>query len=170
MVSSLPRSLACLALFAAEAFAAGGVDYRNDVRPILAEHCYECHGPDAQKSGLRLDTVAAAREGGYNGAAVVAGNSGESLLIAAITGSGDVQKMPPERPPLSDAQIAVLKAWIDQGATAPADDAPAASKEAPTSTGRSSRSPPRLFPRLPTPLGCATRSMPSSWRDWKPKG
>ena len=129
MVSSLPRFLACLALFAAEAFAAGGVDYRNDVRPILAEHCYECHGPDAQKSGLRLDTVAAAREGGYNGAAVVAGNSGESLLIAAITGSGDVQKMPPERPPLSDAQIAVLKAWIDQWAAAPADDAPAASKE-----------------------------------------
>ncbi|HVC96749.1 MAG TPA: DUF1549 domain-containing protein, partial [Pirellulales bacterium] len=130
MVSTLTRCLACLTVLSAPAFAADEIDYRNDVRPILAQHCYECHGPDTQKSGLRLDTVAAARDGGYNGPAVVAGNSGESLLIAAVTGTGDVQKMPPEqRPPLSDAQIALLRVWIDQGAAAPADDAPAASKD-----------------------------------------
>ncbi|HEV3002877.1 MAG TPA: DUF1549 domain-containing protein, partial [Pirellulales bacterium] len=106
------------------------VDYRNDVRPILASHCYECHGPELQKSSLRLDTVAAALEGGNNGPAIVAGSSAESLLIAAVAGSGDIEKMPPERPPLSDTEIALLKSWIDQGAAAPADDAPAASRNA----------------------------------------
>src|SRR6185437_2609418 len=69
MRSSLLGCLLCLAGNAATAGAADAVDYLKDVRPILAKHCYECHGPDVQKSGLRLDTVAAAEEGGYNGAA-----------------------------------------------------------------------------------------------------
>ncbi|HUY36560.1 MAG TPA: PSD1 and planctomycete cytochrome C domain-containing protein [Pirellulales bacterium] len=128
MIRSFLLSFACLAMIAAPAVAAEPVDYGNDVRPILARHCYECHGADAQQSGLRLDTVAAAQQGGNNGPAVVAGKSGESLLIAAVMGTGDVEKMPPERPPLSDGEIAVLKAWIDQGAAAPADDAPASPK------------------------------------------
>ncbi len=116
--------------FSAAALGADAVDYRQDVQPILVKHCYECHGPDVQKSGLRLDTVAAAKEGGYNGASITPGKSGESLLISAVTGVGDIPKMPPERPPLSAAEIAVLKAWIEQGAPAPADDAPAAPKAA----------------------------------------
>ncbi|HVX64398.1 MAG TPA: PSD1 and planctomycete cytochrome C domain-containing protein [Pirellulales bacterium] len=116
--------------FSAAAVGADAVDYRKDVQPILVKHCYECHGPDVQKSGLRLDTVAAAKEGGYNGASITPGKSGESLLISAVTGGGDIPKMPPERPALSAAEIAALKAWIDQGAAAPADDAPAAPKAA----------------------------------------
>ncbi|HEV3023277.1 MAG TPA: DUF1549 domain-containing protein, partial [Pirellulales bacterium] len=144
MIRALPRStigstifsLICLAVLAALVSAAAPaeapvpIDYRNDVQPILASHCYECHGPDMQKSSLRLDTVTAALEGGNNGPAIVAGSSAESLLIAAVTGSGDIEKMPPERPPLSDAEIALLKSWIDQGAAAPADDVPAASRNA----------------------------------------
>jgi mono/diheme cytochrome c family protein len=132
MIRLLPGSMIVstivFAALVARADSAEPFDYVKDVRPILAKHCYECHGPDAQKSGLRLDTVAAAKEGGYNGPAVVAGSSGESLIVAAVTGAGDIEKMPPERPPLSEAEIAVLRAWIDQGAAAPADDAPAASK------------------------------------------
>ncbi len=104
MIRPFLLSFACLAVIAAPAVAAEPVDYRKDVQPILAQHCYECHGPDTQKSGLRLDTGAAAQEGGYNGPALIAGKSGESPLIAAVTGAGDVEKMPPERPPLSDAQ------------------------------------------------------------------
>lgn len=122
---SLSLALATDVLFAAEP-----VDYRRDVQPILAKHCYECHGPDKQKSGLRLDTVAAAKEGGYNGAAFVPGKSSESLIVAALTGTGDVARMPEERPPLSPDEIDLIKRWIDEGATAPADDAPAASKTA----------------------------------------
>jgi mono/diheme cytochrome c family protein len=98
------------------------VDYRREVQPILARRCYECHGPETQESGLRLDTVAAAREGGYNGPAVVPGKSGESLLIAALTGQGDVPRMPADRDPLSAEEIELLRRWIDQGAVAPADD------------------------------------------------
>ena len=122
-------SLAIL-LVAAHAGAAEPVDYRRDIQPILAKHCYECHGPDKQKSGLRLDTVAAAKEGGNSGAAVVPGKSGESLLVAAVVGSGEVTKMPEDRPPLAAEEIERLKLWIDQGAPAPADDAPAATKNA----------------------------------------
>ena len=118
-----------LALIADMAWAAAPVDYRRDIQPMLAKHCYECHGPDKQKSGLRLDTVAAAKEGGYNGAAVVPGKSGESLLIAAVTGNGDVTKMPEDRPPLAPEEIERLKAWIDQGANAP-DESPAVAKSA----------------------------------------
>ncbi|HWB10207.1 MAG TPA: PSD1 and planctomycete cytochrome C domain-containing protein [Pirellulales bacterium] len=112
----------------APAAQAQSVDYVRDIRPILAKHCYECHGPDKQKSGLRLDTVAATKEGGYSGAAVVPGKSGESLLLTALTGTGDVPRMPEGRPPLSEAEIELVKAWIDQGAAAPTDDAPATAK------------------------------------------
>lgn len=104
--------------------AAEPVDYRRDIQPILAKHCYECHGPEQQESGLRLDYVAAAREGGNSGPALVPGTSAESLLIAAVTGSGDVTRMPEGRPPLAAAEIELLKAWVDQGATAPAEAVP----------------------------------------------
>src|SRR5690348_13644111 len=54
------------------------VDFVRDVRPILAERCYSCHGPTKHKSGLRLDTKSGAMAGGDNGAAIVAGKSRES--------------------------------------------------------------------------------------------
>ena len=49
------------------------VDYVRDVKSVLAKNCYKCHGPDEQKSDLRLDTVAATIEGGYSGAAITPG-------------------------------------------------------------------------------------------------
>ncbi|HET6879151.1 MAG TPA: PSD1 and planctomycete cytochrome C domain-containing protein [Pirellulales bacterium] len=124
----LSLSLVALLFAAVTASAADLVDYRRDVQPILTKHCYECHGPDQQKSGLRLDTVAAAKEGGNSGPAVVPGKSAESLLIAALTGSGDVTQMPEDRPPLAAEEIEKLKLWINQGAAPPADDAPAVAK------------------------------------------
>jgi mono/diheme cytochrome c family protein len=116
-------SLLCVALFTARAAAADPVDYPRDVRPILAAHCYPCHGPDKQRSGLRLDSVAAIRQGGNTGPAVTPGKAGESLLIHAVTGTNDAAVMPPKGPRLSAAQVALLKTWIDQGANAPADAA-----------------------------------------------
>ncbi|HVU89931.1 MAG TPA: PSD1 and planctomycete cytochrome C domain-containing protein [Pirellulales bacterium] len=102
------------------------VDYTRDVRPILAAHCFKCHGPDEQKSGLRLDAVSLAVEGGNSGAAIVRGKSAESALVKAITGADDVSSMPPDDagPRLSAEQIATIRRWIDAGAPAPADDQP----------------------------------------------
>jgi len=97
------------------------VDFNRDVRPILANHCYACHGPDQarRQAGLRLDQQAAATaalESG-DGFAIVPGKSAESRLITRITASDDTQ-MPPkdEGKPLKPADIATLKNWIDQGA------------------------------------------------------
>src|SRR5438093_13586527 len=68
-----PALLAGLSISASSALASDGVDYLRDVKPILSEHCYSCHGAQKQESGLRLDTVAAARRGGNTGPAIVPG-------------------------------------------------------------------------------------------------
>jgi len=110
--------------------AADAIDYARDIRPILAAHCIKCHGPDDQRSGLRLDAVSTAVEGGNSGAAIVPGKSDESLLVKAITGADDVSAMPPEDagPRLSAEQVAIVRRWIDEGAPAPADDRPEPAK------------------------------------------
>jgi hypothetical protein len=101
------------------------VDFARDVRPVLAARCFECHGPEQQESGLRLDRTDTLLAGGVSGAAVVAGQSGESLLFKAISGDGqEIAKMPPEGPPLSAEQIALVKRWIDAGAKAPPEAQP----------------------------------------------
>jgi mono/diheme cytochrome c family protein len=104
------------------------VDYVRDIKPLFAKHCTSCHGAEKQKSGLRLDSVALARRGGDSGTAIEPEKSAESLLIQAVTGAEGVAAMPPKgEPPLSSDEIALLKAWIDQGAKAPVEDADGAS-------------------------------------------
>jgi len=99
------------------------VDYRQDVKPIFVKHCTGCHGPEKQKSGLRLDSVALAKRGGDSGPAFVPGKSADSLLLQAVTGAEGIAAMPPKgETPLSADQIAILKLWIEQGAQAPGDD------------------------------------------------
>ncbi len=100
------------------------VDYLRDVRPILAKHCYGCHGATAQKSDLRLDTADAIRTGGSSGPAIEPGSSEASLLIEALTGAEGVTQMPFKRSPLSKAEIQQIKAWIDAGAKSPANEIP----------------------------------------------
>jgi Protein of unknown function (DUF1553)/Protein of unknown function (DUF1549)/Planctomycete cytochrome C len=94
------------------------VDFQREVRPILAENCLLCHGPDARdrKSDLRFDEKHSPFRdlGGY--AAVVPGKSDRSRLIERVT-SADHPMPPPETgKSLSAAQIDVLRRWIDQGA------------------------------------------------------
>jgi hypothetical protein len=105
--------------------AAAPVDYLRDIKPILKSRCYACHGALHQKRKLRLDTAAFMRKGGKGGPAVVPGKSDESLLIDAVTGNG-MDRMPPEAEgaALSAREIALLKAWIDQGARAPVEPVP----------------------------------------------
>jgi ankyrin repeat protein/mono/diheme cytochrome c family protein len=95
--------------------AATQVNYDTQIRPILAQHCYSCHGPEAQQSGLRLDLRQPAMRGGDYGPVITPGNSAESKLIKrVVNGDGGVQ-MPPTGP-LSEEEITLLRVWIDQGA------------------------------------------------------
>ncbi|HEU0011279.1 MAG TPA: PSD1 and planctomycete cytochrome C domain-containing protein [Verrucomicrobiae bacterium] len=104
---------------------AAGPDYSRDVKPLLAQNCYRCHGASQQKGGLRLDTAASALKGGEHGPAFSPGHSAESLLVRLVEGAhADIARMPYKKPPLADAQIALLKSWIDSGAKAPADEQP----------------------------------------------
>jgi hypothetical protein len=118
-------ALLCLGVPPAFAAEATPVDYTREVKPLLAAHCYKCHGASQQKGGLRLDTAAFARQGGKHGPAVQPGRSAASLLVQLVEGThADLARMPYKKPPLAGAQIALLKAWIDQGASAPTDEQP----------------------------------------------
>jgi hypothetical protein len=98
-------------------------DYARDVKPILTRHCYECHGPDKQKSGLRLDCRAAAFKPGESGdTAIVAGKSVASPLIQRVLSQDHDEQMPPRRGAnsgLGKEEIETLRAWIDAGADWP---------------------------------------------------
>ncbi len=101
-----------------------GVDFARDIRPIFEKRCYECHGPQKQKSGLRLDHKSTALKGGDSGKPVfVAGKSGESLLLQKVTSQEPEEMMPPKGDRLTAEQIASLKTWIEQGAAWPDDPA-----------------------------------------------
>ncbi len=121
-----PLLLLCLAAAPAEAPPSAAVDYLRDVKPILMQNCVKCHGPDRQRAGLRLDTAVAVRKGGDSGPAVVPGQSGKSRMVLAVAAADGVKPMPPKGPPLDAARVAVLRAWIDAGAPAPADEVAAA--------------------------------------------
>ena len=96
------------------------VKYFGDIHPVLAEHCVSCHGPDKQKGGLRLDSREMALMGGSGyGPAIVPGKSSESPLILFMAHLEPEMEMPPKKDPLPDSTIAVLRAWIDQGAVWP---------------------------------------------------
>jgi hypothetical protein len=101
------------------------VDYVQQVKPLLAETCYKCHGASQQKGGLRMDTAALALKGGDTGPAFKPGKSADSLMIQAVLGTHpDISRMPYKKPPLTEPQIALLKNWVDQGAKAPGDEKP----------------------------------------------
>ena len=111
---------ASLPLFGAQVCAA---DFNRDIRPLLQKHCVECHGEKKQKGELRLDAKVHAFKGGHDGPAIVAGNVDASPLFQRITSTDDDERMPPEGEPLSAAQIALIKKWIEGGAVWPENDA-----------------------------------------------
>jgi ankyrin repeat protein len=91
------------------------IDFEKDVQPILSQKCFSCHGEQVQQSGLRLDRRQQAMRGGDYGPVIIPGKSAESKLIRrVVNGDGGLQ-MPPTGP-LSDEEIATLRAWVDQGA------------------------------------------------------
>ncbi|MDY3553323.1 DUF1553 domain-containing protein [Gemmata sp. JC717] len=94
----------------------GGIEYNRDIRPILAETCFPCHGPDSgsRKAGLRLDLREAAIEAG----AIVPGKPDKSSLIERIHADGEKELMPPlkSNKTLSPEQRKLLAKWIETGA------------------------------------------------------
>ncbi|WP_165073035.1 DUF1553 domain-containing protein [Paludisphaera rhizosphaerae] len=110
-------SVALLLSLAAPVFAADAqLQYNRDVRPILAENCFACHGPDsaARKADLRLDR----REDAVEMGAVEPGKPGESTLVERIDSTDKKEMMPPpsSHKTLTAEQKDVLKRWIAQGA------------------------------------------------------
>ncbi|GAB4144857.1 MAG: DUF1553 domain-containing protein [Planctomycetaceae bacterium] len=101
---------------------AKSVDYMKDVKPLLGARCVSCHGPLRQRGGLRLDAGRLILKGGDSGAAMVPGKPEKSLIFHAITGTGDVTKMPLEAKPLTKSEVAIIRRWIQTGATFPADE------------------------------------------------
>ena len=90
--------------------------FEEKVRPILAEHCYKCHGSEQQKGSLRLDIPEMALAGGESGPVIVPGKPEESPLVEAIR--WESLEMPPSGK-LSPTQIATLTEWVRLGAPMP---------------------------------------------------
>ena len=93
--------------------------FESKIRPLLAERCQKCHGAEKQEAGLRLDRREAALKGGDSGPIVAPGEPDKSRLIEVVRYDGDTQ-MPPSGK-LPDDELALLVAWVKQGAPWPAD-------------------------------------------------
>jgi len=92
------------------------IDFSRQVRPILAKHCYACHGPDKSESGLRLSEFATATQPSDSGAIAIQPNQPEhSELLVRIQSTDDSIRMPPEGDGLSPQNIAILRQWITEG-------------------------------------------------------
>jgi hypothetical protein len=123
-------------LLAPRAFAVepGGVEFfEQHVRPVLVEHCYECHGEEKQKGGLRLDSHAGWQKGGESGPALVPGKPEDSLLIKAVQRLDKDLAMPPKKE-LPASAVQDLIAWVKHGAPDPrtGDAETQSAKAAPT--------------------------------------
>jgi mono/diheme cytochrome c family protein len=118
---ALWRAAASVAVAGSPAKAALPIDFNRQIRPILSENCFGCHGPDEKerKAKLRLDLKDGAfgqlRDGGH---AIVPGKSAQSALIERITATDPSERMPPPKSNkhLTAEQIDLLHRWIDQGA------------------------------------------------------
>src|SRR5262245_9975941 len=92
------------------------IDFQVDIQPILARHCYSCHGPEKQKADLRWDDKASLSRGGEHGPVLIPGNSAQSRVIRLVSGLEPETVMPQKGERLTPEQIGLLRAWIDQGA------------------------------------------------------
>jgi len=137
----MKKLLAVLAVlvFSGAAYADDAIDYAKQIRPIFAQTCYKCHNAKKQKGKLRLDSVAFIEKGGKDGKIIVPGNAAKSDLFRRITlTKDDDDVMPSEGDLLPKEKTALIKKWIDAGAsfgdwkaeTADADAATAAPADA----------------------------------------
>ena len=101
------------------------IDFAREIKPLLERSCAGCHGGKKPRGLFRVDGREAILKGGASGeAAIVPGHSAESRLIDYVSGSVPDSEMPPKAqrkqfPPLTAGDVALLRAWIDQGAAWP---------------------------------------------------
>ncbi len=97
-----------------------GLSYNRDVRPILADNCFQCHGPDkgTREAGLRIDVREAALLGVEGRAAIVPGKPEESEMFRRITAEDPAERMPPEAigKTVEPDQVETIRKWIEEGA------------------------------------------------------
>ncbi|MFN8855455.1 MAG: DUF1549 domain-containing protein, partial [Planctomycetaceae bacterium] len=103
---------------------ASPAQYLQQIKPILKERCFACHGALAQKGGLRVDTAQALLLGGESGPIVTRGDATASELIRRLTTQDLGERMPPEGHPLSPQQVEQFRIWIEAQAPSPDNEAP----------------------------------------------
>lgn len=91
----------------------GPVSYARQVAPIFSARCSECHGAETKEAGLDLSTYEAAMKGSEYGTVIEAGDPAGSLLIEMVTAG----EMPQDADPLPAEEIALIRAWIQAGAS-----------------------------------------------------
>ena len=112
------RILICVCWLASfVAFASEPVDYSRDIQPVFAQQCLDCHGPDKQESGFRIDLREAVTSDADSGAPpVLPGKAEASELFARITSTDPDTRMPPDGARIAASQVALIRQWINDGA------------------------------------------------------
>jgi len=123
LVSAIAYSLGLLlvgnaSMLQAQQASNEAVDFVQDVKPILAKHCYACHGPDESEGGLNLSTKRTAFAETDSGShAIVPSDPAASEILVRVTSNDEFDQMPPEGERLTPSQVEILRQWIQQGAT-----------------------------------------------------
>jgi len=94
--------------------------YEKEIKPVLKERCYACHGALKQKAGLRVDTVAFIKEANV----IASGDPEKSELVLRIRSNDEEERMPPEGHALTQVQVKAITDWITAGALAPEGERP----------------------------------------------
>ena len=109
----------CLIIQATTCFAQSDEDFfESNVRPLLSQHCLECHGQKKQEGSLRLDSREGWMRGGERGQTIHPGQPASSLLMEAVRYENSELEMPPSKQ-LTDQEISILERWIQRGAKDP---------------------------------------------------
>lgn len=104
---------------------AKGVEFfERQIRPLLADRCFQCHSSDSKKAngGLLLESAAGLLKGSDSGPIIIAGDPDKSLLLDVVRSNDEDVRMPPTGERLTEAQIANLEAWVKMGAPMPKTD------------------------------------------------
>ena len=109
-----------LILFPTSSWSAASISFNRDIRPLLADRCFSCHGPDSgsRKAGLRLDLEQSAKATRDGVTPIIPGNPAKSAIMQRMTHSDPDEVMPPpdSKLSLSASEISRLRKWIEQGA------------------------------------------------------
>lgn len=119
LLALLVASFAAAETYGQASAAEADAFFERKIRPILADRCFRCHGPDKQWAELRLDSASWLRKGGESGLVVVPGKPDESELIRRVVAKDEDLRMPRKSPKLSDQQIEDLVHWVEIGAPWP---------------------------------------------------